>query len=92
MQSLTVRFRRFAWGLGAICGFTILLILILFIQGNALLGMYAATFLVFLVPVMASFLIFKRTLENILNQLNQSMGPASNPPYQEQSNLSTSAD
>jgi len=92
MQSLFVRFRRFTWALGAICGFIILLTLVLFMQGNPLLGMYVATFLVFLVPVMAGFLIFKQTLENISNQLNQSMGPVSNPPYQEQSNLSTSAD
>jgi UPF0716 family protein affecting phage T7 exclusion len=92
MQSLTVRFRRFTWGLGTTCGLTILLTLILFIKGNALLGMYTATFLVFLVPVMVGFLIFKQELGHIVEQLNRSKELASNPSHQEQSQLSASAD
>lgn len=92
MESLLVKFRRFTWGLGAICGLTILLALVLLLQGNALLGMYTATFLVFLVPVMVGFLIFKQELETILTQLNRSEELTSNLSYQEQSQLSASAD
>jgi hypothetical protein len=92
MQSLTVKFRRFAWGVGAVCGLTIFLALVLFFRGNALLGMYAITFLIFLVPVMVGFLIFKQELDHIVEQRNRSKELASNPSYQEQSQLSASAD
>jgi hypothetical protein len=92
MQSLNERLRRFVWGLGAICGLNILLALILFLRGNAVLGMYAATFLVFLIPVTVGFLFFKQALENILDQLERSKEPTSNPSYQEQPQLSISAD
>jgi hypothetical protein len=92
MQSLSVRFRRFTWGLGAMCGFTLLLALVLFLRGDAILGMYTATFLVFLIPVTVGFLIFKQELDDILDRLDHSKELASNPSYQEQSQLSAPAD
>jgi hypothetical protein len=56
------------------------------------LGMYAATFLVFLIPVTVGFLLFKKEIENIFDQLERSKNPTSNPPCQEQSQYSISAD
>lgn len=92
MQPLHVKLRRFTLGLGVVCGLNLLLVLFLFIGGNELVAMYAATLLVFWIPVTVGSALFRQEMETTLDHLAEPEGDFPPISYQEQGQLPVSAD
>ncbi len=72
MQPLHVKLRRFTLGLGVVCGLNLILVLFLFIGGNELVAMYAATLLVFWIPVTVGSVLFWQEMETKLDHFIES--------------------
>jgi hypothetical protein len=92
MQSLNVKLRRFTLGLGVVCGLNLLLVLLLFMGGKELMAMYAATLLIFWIPVTVGSVLFRQELETTLDNLTKAEGDFLITSYPEQGQLSVSAD
>jgi len=92
MQSLNVKLRRFTLGLGMICGLNLLLVLYLFIVGNEIVAMYAATLLLFWIPITVGSVIFQLEMESTLEHLTELEGDFPIRPYQEQGGFSISTE
>jgi hypothetical protein len=92
MQSLNVKLRRFTLGLGVVCCLNLLLVLYLFVGGNELVAMYAATLLVFLIPVTVGSVLFQQEMETTLDHLTEPEGDFPPTSYSEQGQLPISAD
>ena len=81
MQSLNVKLRRFTLGLGMICGLNLLLVLYLFIVGNEIVAMYAATLFIFWIPITFGSVIFRQEMESTLEHLTELEGDFPITPY-----------